>query len=76
MELNTSMPQAQDIDLLHGWGAIAAACGGIKPSQARHLAKTAGLPVFKLGGKTVAARRSSLNKWLTELEETANGKRS
>jgi len=54
-------------DHLHHWSAIAAHLG-VKPDAARHLAKTAGLPVFKLGTKTVAASRKAIDAWLAERE--------
>ncbi|GGC70755.1 DNA-binding protein [Chelatococcus reniformis] len=53
-------------DLLSGWIAIGKHLG-MKPDAARHLARTSGLPTFKLG-KTVCARRSTLNAWLAERE--------
>jgi hypothetical protein len=51
-------------DHLHHWQAIGAHLG-IKPDAARNLAKTAGLPVFKIG-KTVAASKAAINHWLAE----------
>ncbi|GLK68967.1 DNA-binding protein [Hansschlegelia plantiphila] len=65
------MEQAPPADLLKGWKAIGIGAGNLKPDQARHLARTAGLPIFKLGGKTVAARQSSINAWLAEREAAA-----
>ena len=53
-------------DHLHGWKAISDHLG-IKPDAARHLARRAHLPTFKLG-KTVAARRASIDAWLAERE--------
>lgn len=58
-----------DGDLLHGLPAIAGHLG-IGARQAAHLKDTAGLPTFKLG-KTVCARRSTLNAWLAEREAAA-----
>lgn len=54
-------------DLLLGADAIARHLG-ITRRQAYRLAYDAIIPTFKVGG-TVAARRSSLNKWLEEQEE-------
>ena len=48
-------------DHLHGWRAIGDHLG-IKPDAARHLAKTAGLPTFKIG-KTVAGSRAKIEAW-------------
>lgn len=56
-------------DLLMGANAIAAYLG-VKPRQAYRLSYDRIIPCFKLGG-TVAARRSSLAKWLAEVEERA-----
>ncbi|HEV7305228.1 helix-turn-helix domain-containing protein [Ensifer sp.] len=55
-------------DLLMGANAIAAYLG-VKPRQAYRLSYDRIIPCFKLGG-TVAARRSSLNKWLAEVEKS------
>ena len=56
-------------DLLIGANAIAAALG-ITRRQAYKLIYAGDLPTFKLGG-SVAARRSSLNSWLANLEAAA-----
>ena len=53
-------------DLLHHWKAIAGHIG-VKPDAARHLAKTAALPVFKVGTKTVCASRAALDAWIANL---------
>ena len=66
MECDMSDPDKSDH--LHGWKAIGNHLG-MKPDAARHLARTAGLPAFKLpGNKTIRARRSSLDTWLAEQE--------
>jgi len=56
-------------ELLMGAKAIAAFLG-ITQRQAYRLVYDCGLPHIKFGG-TVAARRSSLVKWLEEQEERA-----
>ncbi len=48
-------------DHLHHWPAIADHLG-VKPDAARHLAKTQGLPVYRLG-RTVAASRTAIDLW-------------
>lgn len=48
-------------DHLHHWTAIAEHLG-VKPDAARHLAKTQGLPVYRLG-RTVAASRAAIDLW-------------
>lgn len=53
-------------DLLLGANAIAEFLG-ITRRQAYRLTYDAIIPTFKAGG-TVAARRSSLTKWLDEME--------
>lgn len=59
-------------DHLHNWTGIAAHLG-IKPDAARHLAKTAGLPTFKIGTKTVAASRKAIDQWLAERQASGRG---
>lgn len=65
-------------DLLHGWKAIGDYLG-MRPDAARHLARTAGLPIFRLpGNKTIRARRSVLDKYFSihetkRLEGVRNG---
>jgi predicted DNA-binding transcriptional regulator AlpA len=54
-------------DLLLGAGTIAAHLG-ITRRQAYRLMYDDLIPSFKLGG-TVAARRSTLNRWLAEQEQ-------
>lgn len=56
-------------DLLMGANAIAAHLG-ITPRQTYRLVYDGLIPTFKLGG-TVAARRSSLMRWLAEQETRA-----
>ena len=51
-------------DHLHHWTAIADHLG-VKPDAARHLAKTQGLPVFRLG-RTVAASRAKIDLWRSQ----------
>ena len=48
-------------DHLHGWKAIGAHVG-LSPEAVRHLARTQGLPVYKLG-KTVAASKAKIDAW-------------
>ena len=54
-------------DLLLGANAIAAHLG-ITRRQAYRLTYDAIIPTFKAGG-TVAARRSSLDRWMAEAEQ-------
>lgn len=54
-------------DLLIGAGAIAKALG-ITARQVYKLVYAAQIPTFKLGG-SVAARRSTLARWLDEREQ-------
>lgn len=63
-----------DDDLLDGVAAIAAHLK-MKPRRVRHLIATAGLPAFTLGERSVAARKSSLNRWLAECEAKARAGR-
>jgi predicted DNA-binding transcriptional regulator AlpA len=56
-------------DLLMGAKAIASHLG-INSRQAYRLIYADALPTFKLGG-SVAARRSSLAKWLAEAEKAS-----
>ncbi len=53
-------------ELLHGAQDIAAFLGLTVRQVERHIAQS-NLPVFRLG-RTVCARRSSLDRWLAELE--------
>ncbi|RZI54742.1 MAG: DNA-binding protein [Pseudomonas sp.] len=56
-------------DLLVGAGAIAKFLG-VSPRQVYRLTYDGLVPHFKLGG-SVAARRSSLAKWLAKVEHSA-----
>lgn len=56
----------EDPDILYGVPAIAAHMR-LKDRQVYHLKAAHGLPVFKIG-KTVAARRSTLRRWIAERE--------
>jgi excisionase family DNA binding protein len=58
-----------DPDLLYGLPAIAGELG-LSNDQVRHLAKSHGLPTFKLG-RSVCARRSTLASWLAQQETRA-----
>ena len=59
--MECEMADSEKSDHLHGWKAIADHLG-LKPDAARHLAKSSGLPAYKLpGNKTIRARRSRLN---------------
>lgn len=57
-------------DLLSGYEEIGAFLR-MSAQQAKHLARSGGLPTFRLGGRIVRARRSSLNAWLAEREAEA-----
>ena len=59
-------PADERRELLHGALDIAAYLGLTVRQVERHIAQS-GLPVFRLG-RTVCARRSSLERWLAELE--------
>ena len=56
-------------DLLYGLDAIAGHLG-MTPRQAKHRALTKLIPTFKIE-RTVCARRSSLDAWLSEQEAKA-----
>lgn len=56
-------------DLLLGANAIAVHLG-ISPRQTYRLIYADAIPTFKLGG-SVAARRSSLARWMAEAEKAA-----
>lgn len=56
----------EELDLLTGADKIAAFIG-VKPRRIYHLAETKRLPVFRLG-TTLCARRSTLMKWIEEME--------
>lgn len=57
------------IDLLSGAEAIAAFIG-VKPRRIYHLAETQRLPIFRMGA-TICARRSTLVRWIEEMERQA-----
>lgn len=59
-------PELLPGDLLIGAQAIAKVLG-VKPRQVYHLLYEGDMPSFKIGGN-VAARRSTLAKWLEEKE--------
>jgi len=63
------------LDLLYGVKAIAAVLG-LTQHQAQHRIDDGEIPTFRLGGKkrgTICARRSTLRRWLDDLERQANG---
>jgi excisionase family DNA binding protein len=68
-DATTGDNEMHDADLLYGLPAIAGQLG-LSSDQVRHLAKSHGLPTFKLG-RSVCARRSTLASWLTERESAA-----
>lgn len=55
-----------ELDLLSGAEDIAAFMG-IKPRRVYHLAENNQLPVFRLGA-TICARRSTIIRWIEEME--------
>jgi len=57
------------LDLLTGAEAIAAFIG-VKPRRIYHLVETRRLPVFRIGN-TVCARRSTLLRWIEDMERGA-----
>jgi excisionase family DNA binding protein len=59
-------PADERSDLLHGTENIAGYLGLTVRQVERHIAQSS-LPVFRLG-RTVCARRSSLDSWLSEVE--------
>jgi len=58
-----------EIDLLAGADQIAAFMG-LKVRRVYHLAEMQRLPVFRLGA-TLCARKSTLLKWIEEMENRA-----
>jgi hypothetical protein len=58
-----------DLDLLTGAEAIAGFMR-VKPRRVYHLAETQRLPVFRLGS-TLCARRSTLRRWIEDMERAA-----
>lgn len=63
------MNDTSQTDFLYGAAAIAKALG-ITEKQARHRIESRDIPTFKVGG-TICARRSSLARWMAELERRA-----
>jgi hypothetical protein len=61
----------EELDLLTGADKIAAFIG-VKPRRIYHLAETKRLPVFRLGA-TLCARRSTLVKWIEDMERGSFG---
>lgn len=59
-------------DIMLGASAIAAFMG-MRPRQLYHAAEMGHLPTFRIGG-ILCARRSTLNRWITELEQEAIGR--
>lgn len=59
----------EELDLLTGAGAIAGFMG-VKPRRVYHLAEKRQLPVFRMGA-TLCARRSTLVRWIEEMERSA-----
>lgn len=59
----------EELDLLTGAEAIAAFMR-VKPRRVYHLAETQRLPVFRLG-TTLCARRSTLLRWIEDMERAA-----
>ncbi len=65
-------PTDEHSELLHGVQDIAGFLGLTVRQVERHIAQS-GLPVFRMG-RTVCARRSSLDRWLAELERSQTRK--
>lgn len=63
-----------DVDLLYGMPAIAEFLG-MELDQARHLARQGEFPTFKIR-KLRCARRSTLRRWLADLEAAAMAERA
>jgi excisionase family DNA binding protein len=59
----------EELELLTGADEIAAFIG-VKARRIYHLAETKRLPVFRLGA-TLCARRSTLVRWIEEMERKA-----
>jgi len=58
-------------DWLEGADAIAKFLGW-KPRKVRHLASQGAMPVFRLGGGQILnARKSTLARWITDLDANA-----
>lgn len=67
--METANDNTQPGDLLIGAKAVAKSLG-ITPRQLYHLIEKGLIPTFRLGA-SVAARRSSLTKWMEEQERAA-----
>jgi excisionase family DNA binding protein len=65
------MEPRNEADLLYGVAAIAMHLN-LTRRQVYHLAASGTLPTFKVGGKTVCARKSTLNAWLKDQEARAH----
>jgi excisionase family DNA binding protein len=63
------MMKTEELDLLTGAEAIAAFMG-VKPRRVYHLAEAQRLPVFRMGS-TLCARRSTLLRWIEDMEQSA-----
>ena len=63
--------EINNLDLLSGAEAIATFMG-VKPRRIYHLAEKQSLPVFRIGS-TLCARRSTLIRWIEDMERTAIG---
>ena len=61
--------RTEEIDLLTGAEAIATLLG-VKPRRVYHLAETQRLPIFRIGS-TLCARRSTLRRWIEDMEQAA-----
>jgi hypothetical protein len=61
--------KVEELDLLTGAEAIATFMG-MKPRRVYHLAETQRLPVFRIGA-TLCARRSTLVRWIEDMERSA-----
>ncbi|MDH2091130.1 DNA-binding protein [Rhizobium pusense] len=62
------MTEIHEPDLLYGAPAIAAHMG-LTQRTVYHLHECGEFPTFKIGGK-VCARRSTINNWLAEIEQS------
>lgn len=57
----------RDADLLYGIKGIAEHLQ-ISENKVRHMTRRCGLPTFSPGGRSVCARKSSINEWLRSKE--------
>ncbi len=74
MAESQSSPVVTELDLLTGAEAIAEFVG-VKARRIYHLAETRRLPVFRLGA-TICARKSTLVRWIEDMEREAREGRS